>query len=80
MKESIKTLEAHNAWRRGADPHTFKPSEISVAIDDCIQAAKRYELVRTLNPREFKQLWARNIKHGDGFDGQVDALIEARAR
>jgi hypothetical protein len=37
-----------------------------------------YELVRPLNPREFKQLFARNIKHGEGFDGMIDNMIKAR--
>jgi hypothetical protein len=80
MKQSIKTLEKHQSWRRGNDSPQGNPDEIGMAIDDCLQAAKRYELVRTLNPREFKQLWARNIKHGEGFDGLVDDLIKARAR
>lgn len=78
MKQSIKTLEAHNLWRRGDDSKQCNPAEIGIAIDDCIQAAKRYELVRTLNPREFKQLWVRNIKHGEGFDAMVDELVKAR--
>lgn len=80
MKESIKILEAHNKWRRGGGRSCVQINDIGIAIDDCIKAAKRYELVRTLNPREFKQLWARNIKHGEGFDGMIDELIKARAR
>jgi len=80
MNQSIKTLEAHNAWRRGDEsaPHG-KPAEIGRAIDDCVQAAKRYELVRTLTPLDYKALCVRNL-HGENFDVMVDELVKARAR
>ena len=80
MKQSIKKLEEHQAWRRGDDSEQGSPALIGLAIDDCVQAAKRYELVRTLNPREFKQLWMRNMLHGEGFDDMVDELVKARAK
>ena len=39
---------------------------------------ERYELIRTLNPHQFKELCERNIR-GDGhFDDLVDAAIIAR--
>lgn len=80
MKSHIKTLKAHNAWRRGGDSAQGSQSEIGIAIDECVKAAERYELVRTLTPREFKQLWMENLRNGTGFDGLVDALVKARAR
>jgi hypothetical protein len=79
MKNAIKTLKSHNEWRMGADTPMGSPTAIGIAIDDCIKAAERYELVRTLNPREFNQLYARNLK-GIEFDGLVDAIIISRKR
>jgi hypothetical protein len=80
MKSAIKTLREHNEWRRGADTDQGSPMMIGLAIDDCIKAAERYELVRTLTPREFKQLFQENISMGTGFDNLVDILVEARKR
>ena len=37
-------------------------------------AAKRYEILRTLNPRQFADLYARNIETGVPFDELVDAV------
>jgi len=79
MKESIKTLEVHNAWRRGDDSPQGNPAEIGRAIDDCVQAAKRYELVRTLNLYEIKDLYSRNFE-GENFDDMIDELIKARSK
>lgn len=78
MKQSIKILEDHNAHRRGDADGVNSPAVITQAIDDCIQAAKRYELVRTLQTREFKGLIARNL-NGENFDDMVDELIKARS-
>lgn len=79
MKQSIKTLEEHNAWRRGAESEQLHPAQVGVAIDDCIKAAKRYEMVRTFNVHEFQVLFMRSLK-GENFDDMVDEVIEARAR
>ena len=79
MKQSIKTLEAHNEWRRGGGRECVQTEDIGRAIDDCIQAAKRYELVRTLNGNEFDQLINRNIYNGENFDNMIDELIKARS-
>ena len=37
-------------------------------------AAKRYETLRTLNPREFADLTAKNLQTGTPFDDLVDEL------
>lgn len=76
MKESIKTLEAHNKWRRGDDSPQGNPKEIGLAIDDCIQAAKRYELIRTLNLTDIIKLWQRNIYYSENFDVMIDQMIK----
>jgi hypothetical protein len=78
MKDSIATLKAHNAWRRGDDSKQESPYLIGRAIDDCVKAAERYELLRTLTPQEFKQLWQDNINGNGYFDELVDKMIEAR--
>ena len=38
------------------------------------KAAQRYEKVRCLNPRQFKELWDRNIRGEGAFDDLVDRL------
>jgi len=39
---------------------------------------ERYEFLRTLNPREFAELWNENLTTGKPFDTLVDELIAAR--
>ena len=75
---SIKTLEAHNNWRRGGDAEMCSPTLLGLAIEDCVKAAKRYELVRTLNAKQFKDLHLLNL-NGENFDAMVDELIKAGA-
>lgn len=43
LVDSIKTLEAHNQWRRSGVEMTLKPAEVGIAIDTVILAAKKYE-------------------------------------
>lgn len=38
----------------------------------------RYEFLRTLNPRQFHDLWEENLKTGKPFDTLVDEYIAAR--
>jgi hypothetical protein len=76
MKESIKILEAHNSWRRGDDSEQGSPFLIGMAIDDCLKAAKRYELIRTLNLTDLTKLWQRNIYYNENFDGMIDQMIK----
>ena len=78
MKNSIKILEDHNAWRRGDDSEQGNPTMIGMAIDDCIQAAKRYEVMRILTPREFEQIFIMNRFTDESFDAMIDELIEER--
>lgn len=46
-------------------------------LDDLRKASDRYEVLRKLNPRQFAELYQRNIK-GESFDRLVDELVEAR--
>jgi len=77
MKNSIKILEAHNLWRRGDDSPQCNPAVIGMAIDDCVQAAKRYEIVRTFSVQQYKELFLRCL-NGENFDAMVDELIKER--
>jgi len=47
LTSSIDVLEKHNAWRRDqseVNPHVMQnPTEIGIAIDDVIKAAKKYQ-------------------------------------
>jgi hypothetical protein len=77
MKNSIKILEAHNSWRRGYESAQGNPSEIGIAIDDCLQAAKRYEMLRTFRVNEFRDVYVRTLC-GEHFDEIIDELIKER--
>lgn len=74
---SIKTLEAHNNWRRGGDAEMCNPTLLGLAIEDCVKAAKRYELVRTLNVQQFKNLYKLNLA-GANFDAMVDEMVRGK--
>jgi len=78
MRDSIETLEQHNQWRRGADITMEHPATLGIAIEEVVKAAKRYDLLRTLNPHEFAYLVERNIAGGEKFDTLVDAEIAKR--
>lgn len=79
MKNSIEILEAHNAWRRGAEIAQGNAVEIGKAIDDCVYAAKCYEVVRTLNLTEFYELCRRNI-NGENFDDLIEELVNEKEK
>ncbi|MEC7119350.1 MAG: hypothetical protein VXW65_05560 [Pseudomonadota bacterium] len=42
-------------------------------------AAKRYEILRTLNPREFAELTAKNLQTGTPFDELVDEMARGES-
>ena len=42
--------------------------------DELLVAARRYETVRKLNPRQFSELYERNITSGQSFDDLVDRI------
>lgn len=75
MKASIEILERHNRWRRGAEIEMESPYQLGIAIDDCVKAAKRYELIRTLNIPQMQAIYKRNLA-GELFDDIIDELIE----
>ena len=49
---------------------TIDPSSFS----ELYAKAMRYEKVRRLNPREFKEIWENCIKNDIRFDDAIDAL------
>lgn len=51
-----------------------QPEQPKTITDERIRA-KRYEFVRTLNPRQFTELWTRNINDQGFFDDLVDAAM-----
>lgn len=79
MNQSIKTLEAYNAWRKGGGRSCIQTNEIGIAIDDCVQAAKRYEVLRELTLTEFHCIYHRSLG-GENFDALIDELVKARKK
>jgi hypothetical protein len=43
-----------------------------------VKALARYEYLRTFNPRQFKDLWQRNVRGEGSFDQLVDEAIANR--
>jgi len=80
-KQDIIIVKEFNTWRNGGlleFGNEGYPKRLSEALEEVVKAAERYEMLRTLNPREFKQLWKENINGYGSFDDLVDALIKAR--
>ena len=46
----------------------------TVSTRDLAVAYVRYETLRKLNPRQFKELWRTNLDTGTSFDDLVDRL------
>jgi hypothetical protein len=82
MKQNIKTVIGFKLWLKVGDlkrlEDEWNTARVIDALDDCVKAAERYELLRTLTPQEFKQLWQDNISGKGYFDELVDKMIEAR--
>lgn len=78
MKQHINTIKKYNEWRRGGDGEQANPKRIGESLDAIVKAAERYELLRTLTPHEFKQLWQDNISGKGYFDELVDKMIAER--
>lgn len=78
IHDEILYLTRHNEWRRGAEIPQPSPVLIGNAIERICEAAARYEELRKLNPRQFAELYARNM-NGENFDLMVDELMKGRA-
>lgn len=88
IDDHLSVLRRYNAWRTGEDERTMEeaglsPGEITKAIRDAIAeikklrvAHRRYEALRRVNPRQFMDLWNRNLK-GERFDALVDELAKS---
>ncbi len=87
-EDHLDVLIRYNAWRTGDDERTMEeagisPGEITKAIRDAMAeikklrvAHRRYEALRRVNPRQFMDLWNRNLK-GEKFDALVDDLVKS---
>jgi hypothetical protein len=75
MKQHIKTVKEYKECGVCGAEHSYG---IRYALDEVVKAAERYELVRTLTPQDFKQLWQRNISGEGFFDDLVDKMIAER--
>jgi hypothetical protein len=45
-----------------------------LSIGDLLVSHYRYEKLRRLNPRQFQELWNKNLQTGIAFDTLVDEL------
>lgn len=45
-------------------------------FETLISSHRRYEALRTLNPRQFADLYAKNLETGTPFDELVDQIIK----
>lgn len=53
-------------------------SKLSVSDQALLQSHRRYELVRTLSPKEFAEIWKESLSNTVSFDQLVDQLIESK--
>lgn len=85
MKKFDKFLEKQgfraDACKSGIDPDFYRLAkglwQALKAVEDAMDRGreiKRYEKVRKLSPRQFAEIWDRNIKGEGTFDELVDAL------
>lgn len=77
-RQDIKTVREFNQWRRGGGEINLDkgyPAQLSRALDGVVVMAERYEAVRLLNPRQFAELYARNLAGEGAFDELVDELV-----
>ena len=78
VANAIATLTVFNQWRRGANIPQPAPASIGRAIESVCAAAARYEALRVITPRQFGDLYDRDMR-GEDFDAMVDELVKARA-
>ena len=79
MNNAAEYLQLYQAWRRGEDERTMRevglhPQQIGTAIDEVLAGFRRYEKLRKLNPRQYRELWLKHISGDELFDELVDAL------
>lgn len=49
------------------------PTPYGEFVGKCQRGATRYEMARLLNPRQWKELWRRNMA-GENFDAMIDDI------
>lgn len=60
-------MRIESAWDTDAELYNTKQE-----LDELRLAARRYEIARRLNPREWAAVWAENIQTGKPFDEIID--------
>lgn len=78
LGDAIHALKSHQCWRMGADIEMLHPKAISMALDLVIEAAERYQFVRTLRPYDFQRI-TDLVAVGNGrFDDLVDEAMKPK--
>jgi len=75
FEDSACTLE----WFANDIEHTTSAmlNECAAHIREAAQGHARYEALRCLNPREYTEMWRRNLAGDERFDDMVDELVKA---
>lgn len=76
-KQDIKTVREFNQWRKGNGEICIDkgyPAQLGRALDGVCNMAERYEKLRVLNPRQFAELYERNLAGDGAFDALVDKM------
>lgn len=68
----------YEAMRARIDAQDRELALLRRRMDDLEVGARRYRLVRTLNVREFSEIYVDNLDGKGVFDGLVDKLIAKR--
>lgn len=71
-------LLATGRWGQNGEGPLFLTYNRGITTDELTTGYRRYEYLRTLNPREFKELWEKNIRGQAPFDRLVDEGIRDR--
>lgn len=71
---------AKNHSRDDPDSHITRTLLFHCAegMRESAQGHARYEALRCLNPREYTEMWRRNLAGDARFDDMVDELVKAK--
>ena len=68
----------YEALRTKVDAQARELMLMQRVVDDLATDARRYKLVRTLNVREFSEVYVANLDGEGMFDGLIDKLCAKR--
>lgn len=77
MRQAIKNVRDHNAWRQGGEFPLASCAKLTVSIDDVITAAERYEWMRKQHINVICELWRRSLA-GERFDDVVGKMMKGK--